>query len=355
MEREQTNRAKGSRVIQQKSGTKGQVNIVDNRANPFRSLMMGGKVSQRVIQREGEANGNFIYVPRIRDLMGQEKDRVPYTGGKIKFTKYQDTRLLSAGFHGCYMMAFHFTENEENAEEITKLFQGTAIPDSFDDETFYVAHVASNARNALYDAEERKLIVIDAIFRPYNNATQGFVVGGTTKEDKNMGKMDLSAGMEKRAPNTWIGSIYDQEKNPDKTGWIINERATIDGSQMNTQTQATKAYIYARVCLDAIHAKKYDRMVVALRKLCEIKKTLPSAIYIARDQILFSTDITEPYMKDYVYGNEGIVEFLNAIICGLEQDYILYLVKRIRDRSVQNSLAIQPAPPTDIPSIMTRL
>ncbi len=342
MEREPINREKESRIIQQKSGTKGQVNIVDKREKTIRSLMSGGMVSQRVIQRVNEANGKFIFAPR---LVINSSYRIPYTGGTIHFTDFGNSgeEILSDGFNGCYMMVFRFNMDPMRERDVNALFQAGSIvlPRAVLGSTF-VAHVANDEVGAIFDAVERGLIFVDLIFRPYNGATtKGHPFERKHKDNlwsDKQARIELFTAGAKIVENGVEGHVYRQEKvpkdkkskyldNPAGFDWEIEEKVKYPvGVETDLRTQATMVYICARVYIDALLKGDVARMGLALRRLREARERDPRVIEIARDEVLNKSKDGVP---SWVNGGD-ISEFFTAILRGEEDEFIADLRRRLR-------------------------
>jgi hypothetical protein len=356
MEVEIVNRKKGSRIIQQKGGPGGQAHIADNRANPVQGLMMNRDVAQRVIQRTGEANGKFCYDPYSSDV----NFRVPYTPNTIHFTKYKaGSEIRSAGFNGCYMMAFRF--NEDKKIDVEKMF-AKPVQD-LDYDAVYIAHVANDdeGKFALLDAETRRLIFIDSIFRPYRNESieNSYIPKDWSDKTFSSGSqagIDRFTGGMKLGEKGWEGKVYKQEKIAESTkiriiGGVpevvadndLNEEETMtvgeaiaagsiseshiheyklykwknkkiadrdySGEMMKIQTLATKAYIYAWVIkkiktekgdgpLNPDERAKVDRAEACLQ---EIGRNCPDAILLALKELVNSS--REPEITPILKGS----------------------------------------------------
>lgn len=343
MEREQTNREKGFRVIQQKSGSEGRINIVDNRANSVRSLMRGGKVSQRVIQRVNEANGKFIFSPR---LVINSSYRIPYTGGTIHFTDFGNSgeEILSDGFNGCYMMVFRFNMDPMRERDVNALFQAGSIvlPRAVLGSTF-VAHVANDEVGAIFDAVERGLIFVDLIFRPYNGATtKGHPFERKHKDNlwsDKQARIELFTAGAKIVENGVEGHVYGQEKvpkdkkskyldNPAGFDWEIEEKVKYPvGVETDLRTQATMVYICARVFIDALLDGDVGRMNLALSRLREARARNPRVLEIARDEVL---NISKDGVPSWKINGRDIFDFFTAILRGEEDEFIAYLRRRLK-------------------------
>ena len=351
MEVEIVNRKKGSRVIQQKGGPGGQAHIADNRANPVQSLMRNRSVAQRVIQRTREADKKFYYVPYSSDI----NFRVPYTSKTIHFSDFEaGSEIKSAGFSGCYMMAFHF--NPTKTEEEIRVLLNT--PDNLDSRKIrrtFVAHVASDAREPFFDAVNRELIIVEAIFRPYNQRSKDIVPspreGPETLSIGQAGNSLLTGGMRQiidgAGESTWEGEVYTQERIPkDWTGeqdqmrnysgvmlfendfdWVNHSVQTMDANQMKLQTQATLAYIYSRICLEDLINNKWApcKPHPALKKLKEIKRKNALAIETAWDTILIQGE-DRHQTSSRTFDSSVIASFLMAVYHDDAEVYLQGLV-----------------------------
>ena len=157
------------------------------------------------------ADRAFVYYPDIRGDV--YKYRVPYIPHKICFAPYNGGEVKSAGFNGCYMMAFRFTWNDrESFNGLMAMFDG-AEPTDFD--RIYIAHVANDtARVALFDALQRNLIEIETIFRPYYTDADlnGYTkMVGNPLSDGVASTGRLTAGLGLKGEE-WFASVYNQEK-----------------------------------------------------------------------------------------------------------------------------------------------
>ena len=217
----------------------------------------GVDVAQRVIQREGEANGKFLYVKDIETF--KDKSRIPFQFGAICFTKYDGGTVLSANFSGCFMMAFHFNSMDERLHiERLRHPQSPGFPFSSGP---FVAHVALDQINAVFDAESRGLITIDAIYRPFRNGAieeeylpQG--LGGVAAQSAFTASLHQS-------PAGWAGEVFRQKRvtptggplaYPDYAAgrylWEMRRLRRWSAADMDMQTRASRAFIYGRAMLD---------------------------------------------------------------------------------------------------------
>ncbi len=306
MNRKRIDQRKNPRSIQQKRNQEGCANIVDNRLDGHRNYLSGAPL-QRVVQREGEANGKFIYVADISET----KDRIPFNYHTIHFTDYTDGVILSAGFSGCFMMAFHFRQLDG------ALFQGGQVPENIGMGPF-VAHVSNDEKRALFDAERRQLITIDAIFRPSNKETT--LLNPRKREYQNelsdgqAAIRDITGGM-LHTDAGWEGMALSQEKVPTFGPFLPQQQPDYQWSNplllrwysvadMRTRTQASKAYLYALVIDEISKKHKDDRfdpnemleMETAIRGLQGIRQENPDALGLACDELV--NDISEGDVKN---------------------------------------------------------
>ena len=201
--------------------------------NDLRSL----SVAQRVVQRAGgvvqrfPADGAFVYYPNISG--DNLKDRLPYLPEKICFTPYTGNEVMSADFTGCFMMAFHFVRDKfpewDDAEsyneamlssEMSIFFDAAPLPENLS--RSYIAHVATgssgDAKLALFDAENRGLIEIEAMFKPYRNRNDdGYNANGLIGRTQNVLSdggarvQAVTGGMCKDDDGNWCANVYSQE------------------------------------------------------------------------------------------------------------------------------------------------
>ena len=351
MEKEPINRKKESRVIQPKGGPGGQAQIADNRANPVQGLIMNGNVAQRVIQREPAAKNKFLFAERF------QMDRLPYRQGYIEFARYADKEVLSAGFNGCYMMAFRFNNSPEKKNDVEEMI----VPEnlSLDYEVVYIAHVASDAREPFFDAVNRELIIVEAIFRPYNGATKPLLPtvrhGPKEINDAKAAFKKFTGGLERDGTDKWEGSVLTQELVPkewkdekkkeeenkprkDYTGTILNVNnaewyneckvQSLDSERMKLQTQATLAYIYSRVCLEDLIKNRWSPLDhhPALNKLLEIKDENEGAIKLAWEEILIQGEDCH-MAPGRTFDSDVISGFLKAVMAGDAVEYLQRLIE----------------------------
>ncbi len=297
--------------------------------NDSRSL----SAAQRVIQRAGDvvqklpADRKFVYYHNIGGVT--YKDRIPYEPGKICFTPYANAEIKSANFSGCFMVAFHFVESKfpawDDAESFNKIppIFFSEVPRDFS-QTF-IAHVATgdlgDAKEALFDAENRGLIEIEAMFKPFRNVTDDeYLSKGKIHQNQNLispgaaGIRSVTGSLNKDAKGKWSAKVYTQERildfyrsyndgfvgdngqtlapyiggfadflkdHPEYYHWLNIEREErrMDAKRMEFETFATKALLYASIAADAnIDRSQKD---IALQKLKDIRKKRPKALTYA--------------------------------------------------------------------------
>ena len=256
-----------------------------------RTLPVAQRVLQResgVVQREGEvvleegdpAYKKFKYLPPAVDALegfGPEADF-------ITFCKYSSVECRSHSFTGCLMMAFHFNDKnskKENVDQTTSLdalIFGDLSNVLVGENEKYVAHVyldggSADMSLALYDAENRGLITIEALFKPWLDEDQGKLRQKSSTDlslvpllqDMKVtftGGLELGAGGRWNAgvyvPDVGVHRIYDMIKScPEYERFKKNDSShllkSFDSDELDRQTKATKAFVYAS-------AEKYDEM-----------------------------------------------------------------------------------------------
>lgn len=349
METDRYNREKNSHVMQQRGDGASGVSIKDNRQKGSRNYLPGaplqrmdasakGKnalqrkptsvpakqghesgVAQRVIQRKGEAKNCFKYITNIT----RYKSRLPYTPGLIDFTNYQNVELLSAGFNGCFMMAFHFSPKAQAYfREIIVDYNPISAPPVG---STLIGHISNDrdGKQAFLDALERGLIVVEAMFRPYRNAVierDNIPTAWSddlfpTAAQATIGS--FTAGMEKIG-GSWTGKVYNQEKIIrrgdhilDASGavtnitveqairagtmthnqavarghydWQISHLRDISAAEMPMQTSAAEAFICAWIIANG---NSKDLKKKASARLKKIRRADRGAIDFAETQLV---------------------------------------------------------------------
>lgn len=231
-------------------------------------------VAQRVLQRESGAvqrvkkeGGNDILEeddPAYNTFIFQQYEddenfRVLYdAGGKIYFTPYNNGEIKSAGFTGCFMMAFKFNENVVSSNLIEN---NSSNPLNLD--AFYIAHVPNKSRQALFQAEQLNIIDIKALIRPFRGQDiDANHVNGTRLSEENKASEGraaihaLTGGLQKNDDDEWFGNVYYQEKiyeeNPyekkdAKFTWNNTVYRSLATQDVDRETLMCKAFIYATV------------------------------------------------------------------------------------------------------------
>lgn len=293
MEKDRNQRGIESRGIQQrKVGVRG---VNDNRSSGHRNYISGAPLQRleanakeenalqreptnvptsSVVQREKPkmetANGKFIYIADYYTNPSY-KGRVPFSYETIKFVEYRGGEIRSAGFSGCFMMAFHF-----NGEGIDRGFvntiQSTGAAPDLSVTKQYIAHVDNKIRTAVLDAKNRGLITIEALFRPSTKGTKrrkeeyfskypwrkrlGFHF--TRYPMPYSGLKDFTGGMTYSGTAGWKGAVYLQERIPlsgeqDRINykWENKLFESYDAVQMGSHGHRSMAYICASALTDS--------------------------------------------------------------------------------------------------------
>ena len=267
MEKERISREKSSRIIQSKSGKKEIFNMRDNRSdkdkkdqNYLSDIMCQRKVD---VAQMAPADKKFEYYPNLVKY----ENRIPYKSGMICFTPYseEEGEVRSAGFSGCFMMAFRFNSDFDRYNQVVRLL--TNNNQHINTSKVYIAHVANNAKESLYDAEKRGLIFIEAIYRPYRSEELDYPAKHSSQENVSDGKAcvnNLTGGLS-HSGDGWMANVYYQEKkyhkkssdlsvfNMDKFNWENKPvpNRSLDSESLKEVTLATKAFIYASVAGDS--------------------------------------------------------------------------------------------------------
>jgi hypothetical protein len=298
------------------------------KSEPFQSVMTHNAscindrrtlpVAQRVVQRESgivqrvPSNGVFKFYPNISGSV--YKDRVPYLAGKICFTPYTNGGILSAGFNGCYMMAFRFVEDAMKRDPNSYLLFDRSVPMSSNFSVTYIAHVSNDttARDTLFDAENRGLVQIERIFRPYRSDVRDKPVLDSLSlspdnrivENSGSGSPRIQAcinkftgGMVKTAGGEWESYVFNQEKlfneppNLERTNfdWRIGNviRYYLNAHFLENESIATKICLYASV---AKHSENSETRNEASRKLNVWIRRYPELAQYAKNFHFSTTD-----------------------------------------------------------------
>ena len=321
-----------------------------------RKADMANGAVQRLVQR-APADGVFVYYPNISG--DRYKNRVPYRPGKICFTPYTRGEIMSAGFSGCFMMVFEFQESNLSVDSsnapspIFDTSENNLSPTDFS--IPYIAHVATgpqgDAKEALFDAENRHLIQIIKIIKPYRNKEddKGSVLNVTRNQNNpltyNQAGLSAVTGSLSLINDSWTAKVYNQEmvlndgwkklymdeffdrisdekmvqipqgcsrindipdnwfegifitelmkKKPEVFRWEISERTDrrMDDQALEFETQAAKAFIYASVATSK--TCRSDIREDAATKLKEIAVQNPKALLYARNQLSSNKDAND--------------------------------------------------------------
>ncbi len=284
-------------------------------------------VAQRVVQRMGEANGTFVY---YHNIGGHKlKDRVPYQSGKICFTPYTGGEVKSANFSGCFLIVFHFVNNNQGLMSYRLLMSNESRLFSPVFNVPYIAHVATggigDAKVALFDAENRGLIEIEAMFKPFRNAfDDDYCRNGQIHQNQASissiaaGINSVTGSINKDARGRWCAKVYSQERivdfyrsfdahfvnqnglttgayeggfshflrdRPEYYHWNNQERVDrrMDADRLDFETLATKAFFYASIATD-VNVTREEKLI-ALQKLNVIKTNCPHALFYALNKL----------------------------------------------------------------------
>lgn len=291
-------------------------------------------VAQRVVQREsgvvqrvGEANGTFVYYHNIGG--DRLKDRVPYLPGKICFTPYTGGEVKSANFSGCFLIVFHFVNNNQGLMSYRLLMSNESRLFSPVFNVPYIAHVATggigDAKVALFDAENRGLIEIEAMFKPFRNAfDDDYYHKGLIHQSQETvnsiaaGVCSVTGGLHKDNMGRWCAKVYSQERivnfdrsradnfvdqnglttgayegsfslflrdHPEYYDWNNQEREErrMDADRLDFETLATKAFFYASIATDVNVTR--EEADIASQKLNVIKTNCPHALFYALNKL----------------------------------------------------------------------
>lgn len=273
-----------------------------------RTVPVAQRVVQResgIVQRKGEANGKFKYCDSF------ESHEEGFEKGKILFCPYGNvgTECKSRGFTGCLMMAFHFnkinpTTKQDQTDSLKKMMVEEYSDAMFDENKKYIAHVymaSSSSRDdtkaALFDAENRGLITIEALFKPctpliFDTTSGGAMDGGLSMNDK--GGWSANVYAQSLEAYKKVKSIDGADKSRMVMTGANNGSVTTDNvhtcpvitynvDELRKQTEATKAFVYA-----SIVKNQSDRENVELAKkrlLGMSDEDLNNAALLARDEV----------------------------------------------------------------------
>jgi len=285
-----------------------------------RKADMANCAAQRVVQRDtgvvqrlGEADGKFRYVANLENnvyvdgydqfafngkivRMGGNpyfRSKLPFDLGKIIFTKYHGGEIKSPGFTGCLMVAFRF---KKAATDVKPLIDPTSDPFvSLGAEDKFVAHAycggeGTDTKNALFDAERRELISIEAMFKPQTPEDDAKVKNECSKRAIPIGYGDQSftGGVEIDQYGRWGANVYAQNANvysaikksyqqadgrdmklkhfnsEELDFQTLSTRAVVFASVLANQTPGTNEYMVARTNLKTIAWSNLDAICTAI-------------------------------------------------------------------------------------------
>ena len=225
--------------------------------------------------------------------------------------KYDGGTALSSDFTGCFIMAFHFNLTDEHLGRLRHP-ESPAFPYKSGP---FIAHVSLDETNAVFDAENRGLITIDALYRPYRNGAI---------ENKHLptvpagvsGKAGFTAGLQQGSEG-WEGAVYHQERVTPRDGpltpgdyvagrfvWKIHGLRRWAAEDMRMQTQASRAFIYGRAMLDP-RLSPYQRHI-AERALLAIDV---NSIRLAFYTLLNPYNATDSAVMDWMVHRFGFADY----------------------------------------------
>ena len=293
-----------------------------------RTLPVAQRVLEResgVVQREGEvvlkegdpAYKKFKYLPPAVDALegfGPE-------AGFIAFCKYSSVECRSHSFTGCLMMAFHFNDKnskKENVDQTTSLdaliFGGLSNVLVGENEK-YVAHVFMSSEvnvetgkmwkdtsEALYDAKNRGLITIEALFKPLIDSDAKNIRDASEEAKKTdvaksilIGKAKFTGGLTFDKTRKWSASVYVPDEPASVCGVYVYDGLkggysekeinddfrrlkSFDSHELDRQTKATMAFVYAsagdyvKMRKKLSHeTKKDDGLFELFLKICSLR------------------------------------------------------------------------------------
>lgn len=277
-----------------------------------RKADMANGALQRVKKINGKdvlESGDPAYMKfKFQPSNNMDDFRVPYdAGGQIYFSPYINGELKSAGFSGCFMMAFKFTEKTASSN-LTKY-----VPLNLDNS--FVAHVPNKSRQALFQAEQLDFIDIKALIRPFRGQDyDADKVYSTKLSEGNQASKGaasihaLTGGLEQVTEDQWRGNVYYQEKiysvnpnapqnsgntnNGDKFTWKTSPYRRLSTQEVADETLMCKAFIYATVANES-----GDLGINASEKLKKMAKENPIILDTAKK--LFGNRSAPKGSEDY--------------------------------------------------------
>ena len=187
-----------------------------------------------------------------------------------------------------------------------------SVPMSCNFSVTYIAHVANDsAREALFDAEDRGLVQIERIFKPYrsegldkpvfdslslssDNQIANAFVGESLKNQAGLNR--LTGGMEQTARGNWVSHVYGQEKffdsrpNIEMSNYVWKNGPAIRSLDELTLTNES---IATKICLYASVANKTNNLNIrnkATKKLNDLIGRYPILAQYAKSSLFNSTD-----------------------------------------------------------------
>ena len=233
-----------------------------------------------------------------------------YSTGLIVFDEYNND-LKSSNFTGCLMVAFKFNDDysckkyndDNNSVDVKK-------------ERNYIAHAfmeglssGNDTRVDLTNAERNNLITISAMYKPncFMDKFRDFH-NGSIEDHGIIGKMTIDE-------EKWKAAVYAQTDNADhflkedKNSNKSEPVKTYNSDELELQTLATKAFIYASILVNK--KTQVNNHKKNCLELIKIAKTHPQAIVIARD-ILSTKDEEISFLK-YISDTNWTIEDINLL------------------------------------------
>ncbi len=254
-----------------------------------RKADMANCANQRVVQRDtgvvqrlGEADGKFMYVANLEnnkyvdgyDQIASDgqivrvggnpyfRSKLPFDPGMIIFTKYHGGEIKSPGFTGCLMMAFHFNGTILQVNSLIGSGSDPLDPLGVGAADKYIAHIycdngEMDTKNALFDAERRNLITIEALFKPQIPVDDDNVKNECLKCNFPVGYNSLAftGGLEIDRYGRWGAKVYAQnanvysaiKKSYQQTDDCDMKLKHFNSEELDFQTLSTKALLYVAV------------------------------------------------------------------------------------------------------------